>query len=189
MHIQRRVSPDATTDYKRPFSVTENLSRYQNVEHHVMVCMLTVASRTRTSWQQQSYKFQGDFGLERALGPCSCFFAPEVECGWLHFTSVNFSSQELKSQIGMAYWWKTSVFLCRYGWQPWRFIAGGLSKCSVSKYQSCGVTNKHSLTSRLKMFAPLACQEGDLHTEDMLKVYFFCIREEKGTKRSLKRFG
>lgn len=135
VHIRRCMSPEATTDYTRPFSVTENLSRYQNVQHHVTVCTLTVASRTWTCRQKQSYKFQGYFGLQRtvfmdyrlygaaidfSLGPCSCFFAPQVECGWLHFTSVNFASQELQSQIGMAYWWKTSAFLCRYGRRLWR---------------------------------------------------------------------
>lgn len=54
VHIRRCVSPEATTDYTRPFSVTENLSRYQNVQHYVTVCTLTVASRTRTCRQQQS---------------------------------------------------------------------------------------------------------------------------------------
>lgn len=38
--------------------------------------------------------------------------------------------------------------------------------------KASGVANKHSLTSRLKMFAPLACQEEDLHTGDMLKQAF-----------------
>lgn len=49
VQIPRCVSPDATTNYKRPFSVTENLSKYQNVKHLMTVCMLTVAFRTRTS--------------------------------------------------------------------------------------------------------------------------------------------
>lgn len=83
VHIRRCVSLEATTDYTRPFSVTENLSRYQNVQHHVCtVCTLTVASRTRTCRQQQSYKFQGYFGLQQAV------FMDRRSSHWFQFGSM-----------------------------------------------------------------------------------------------------
>lgn len=169
--------------------MTGNLSRYQKCQaSHVGVHVNIYAEKEniltaavveipRILWPQAS-PFHGPppttvLPLISVASPCCCLFALEVERGGLDFSSVSFSSQELKSHglLVQNKCFSSSIWL----------RAGGTSECSSSNYQSCGVTSKHSLTSRFKRFAPLAWRFA--HRGYVKTFFFFIIRGGQGTRR------